>query len=73
MNNLIIMDNFNKIEAKLILLGEASVGKSSIIVRYHEDKFSENIPNTIGASFIVKDYPEIENRKVFLNIWDTCG
>ena len=55
MNNLIIM---NKIEAKLILLGEASVGKSSIIVRYHEDKFSENIPNTIGASFIVKDYPE---------------
>ena len=43
-------------EVKLILLGEASVGKSSIIIQFLEEKFNENLPNTIGAAFTTKEF-----------------
>lgn len=43
-------------EVKLIFLGQASVGKSSIIVTYNDDKFNNNLPNTIGVAFITKQY-----------------
>lgn len=62
-----------EIEVKLIFLGQASVGKSSIIVTYTDQKFNENLPNTIGVAFIPKEFKEEEGTKLTLNIWDTCG
>lgn len=61
-----------EIDVKLIFLGKASVGKSSIIVTYTDDKFSDNLPNTIGVAFIPKEFEKNES-KLRLNIWDTCG
>jgi len=61
-----------ELNAKIILLGEATVGKSSIILQYFENRFEENIPNTIGTAFLTKS---IEKNDTFLkmNVWDTCG
>lgn len=61
-----------ELNAKIILLGEATVGKSSIILQYFESRFEENIPNTIGTAFLTKT---IERNDTFLkmNVWDTCG
>lgn len=59
-------------EVKLILLGEASVGKSSIIIQFLEEKFNENLPNTIGAAFTTKEF-YWNGQKLTMNIWDTCG
>lgn len=61
-----------ELSAKIILLGEATVGKSSIILQYFENRFEENIPNTIGTAFLTKN---IERDDTFLkmNVWDTCG
>ena len=57
---------------KLVFLGESSVGKSSIIYRRVEKKFSEFLEPTIGAAFITTNV-EIDNKKINLQIWDTAG
>jgi len=39
---------------KVVIIGEKGVGKTSLVQRYTEDKFSENIDTTIGAQFNTK-------------------
>ena len=46
---------------KVILCGDPSVGKTSILARYVDDQFSDDYNQTIGANFIIK---EIELNKV---------
>jgi len=57
---------------KLVLLGDASVGKSSILMRFLQNKFSEGIETTVGAAFSTKTI-ESRNRPVKFEIWDTAG
>jgi small GTP-binding protein len=57
---------------KLAILGKESVGKSSIIYRYINNKFKEEELTTIGAAYNVF-YPRKYNGKVKLEIWDTAG
>lgn len=40
---------------KVILCGEPGVGKTSLLVRYVDDKFSEQYHQTIGANFLIKE------------------
>jgi GTPase SAR1 family protein len=42
------------IEAKIILLGDSGVGKSSIALRYCQDRFDEIQDATIGAAYLLK-------------------
>jgi small GTP-binding protein len=60
------------LDAKVVFLGAASVGKTCIICRAVSDKFYAEMPNTIGACFIVKEVT-IANTTVALQIWDTAG
>ncbi|KAI6222519.1 Ras-related protein Rab-21 [Aphelenchoides besseyi] len=57
---------------KIVLLGEGAVGKSSILMRYIDDKFVENRESTIQAAFAAKKI-RVEDRQIDLNIWDTAG
>merc|ERR1711972_896633 len=57
---------------KLVLLGDASVGKSSVLMRFLQNKFSEGIETTVGAAFSTKTI-ESGNRQVKFEIWDTAG
>uniref|UniRef100_A0A6B2LJQ9 Ras-related protein Rab-7b n=1 Tax=Arcella intermedia TaxID=1963864 RepID=A0A6B2LJQ9_9EUKA len=57
---------------KLIVLGESGVGKTSLLVRYVDNKFSINTKSTIGADFLSKPI-EVEDQPVTLQIWDTAG
>ncbi|CCE64760.1 hypothetical protein TPHA_0I02590 [Tetrapisispora phaffii CBS 4417] len=63
-------------DLKLVLLGESSVGKSSVVSRYVTGKFNKTNA-TIGAAFITKEIKfvseEGEHRVVNLEIWDTAG
>lgn len=43
-----------QLEAKVVLLGDSGVGKTSIAVRYVQGLFAEDQPPTIGASFFTK-------------------
>jgi small GTP-binding protein len=58
--------------AKAVVVGDASVGKTSLLVRYVEGIFDPHYILTIGVSFFIKDVA-INNRIVRLQIWDTGG
>ena len=59
-------------EIKIILLGDAGVGKSNIILRYYQNKFDSNIASSIGSNYVTKEV--IRNGITYrLNIWDTTG
>jgi len=57
---------------KVLVLGEAGVGKSSLMLRFTEEKFSADLLPTVGIDFRVK---VVEHRgfSVKLAIWDTAG
>ncbi|EPB79761.1 Ras family protein [Ancylostoma ceylanicum] len=57
---------------KVVLLGEGAVGKSSLLMRYVENKFSPRHISTIQASFQSKQV-DIDGAHITLNIWDTAG
>jgi small GTP-binding protein len=40
---------------KVILLGDAGVGKTSLLAQYVDDQFSEEYHQTIGANFLIKE------------------
>ena len=63
----------NKVEnIKIVLIGDAGVGKTCIISRYKENEFNEYMPPTSGASYCQKTI-KIGDKKVLLDIWDTAG
>lgn len=57
---------------KLLLLGDGAVGKSSLLLRYCEDKFDHKHILTIGVDFKSK-IVKIGHETVRLQIWDTAG
>lgn len=57
---------------KIVLLGESSVGKTSILYRFTNDDFIESQIPTIGMAFS-KKVVERNNMRISLEIWDTAG
>ncbi|PSN38128.1 Ras-related protein Rab-21 [Blattella germanica] len=57
---------------KVVLLGEGCVGKTSVVLRYVEDKFNDKGVSTQNASFVNKKI-NIGGKRVNLVIWDTAG
>jgi GTPase SAR1 family protein len=43
-----------KLEAKVVLIGNSGVGKTSIALRYKEGKYNDNPRATVGASYFQK-------------------
>ncbi|MFW9795333.1 MAG: Rab family GTPase [Candidatus Thorarchaeota archaeon] len=70
-------DEFEGYKFRIVLLGEAAVGKTSLLRRYTENTFDEEYKQTIGTTFATKDVDvtdsESEVRKVRLNVWDMGG
>ncbi|MHA2074497.1 MAG: GTP-binding protein, partial [Candidatus Hodarchaeales archaeon] len=57
---------------KICAAGSFQVGKTSLIRRYAEGKFSESYTPTIGVDVTVKRVT-IDNQQVKLLLWDTAG
>ncbi|KAI1812692.1 ras-domain-containing protein [Poronia punctata] len=57
---------------KLVLLGEAAVGKSSLVLRFVNNDFQENKEPTIGAAFLTQKC-NLPSRTIKFEIWDTAG
>ena len=59
---------------KVILLGKTSVGKTSLLKRFINGTFDQNIVSTTGFGFESKKiYYKNLKKYVTLNIWDTAG
>ena len=57
---------------KLLLIGNSSVGKSSLLFRFVENVWDDSFVPTIGVDFKLKTL-EVNGKKVKLQIWDTAG
>jgi len=57
---------------KIVLLGDQSVGKTSIINRFIFDTFDGKDHPTVGIDFISKTL-YYDDKAVKLQIWDTAG
>ena len=57
---------------KMIVIGDAGVGKSCLTNRAAKDKFISNYSPTIGFEFLSFS-TNIDNKIIKLQIWDTCG
>ena len=58
---------------KICLLGEANVGKTSLVYRFIENKFRENYKSTLGVNLLKKDMDVEQYGEVSAQIWDLGG
>ena len=59
-------------KCQLLIIGNSSVGKTSILTRYSSKTFNENYLATVGLDFFSKD-ETIDNKIIRIKIWDTAG
>ena len=57
---------------KLLFIGDAGVGKTSLFLRFAYGTFTANHLTTIGLDFKIKKM-NIEGKLIKLQIWDTAG
>ncbi|XP_065663936.1 ras-related protein Rab-36 isoform X3 [Hydra vulgaris] len=58
--------------AKCVVIGNLSVGKTSLINRYCRNLFEKDYKPTIGVEYELRKY-EILNQEFHLQMWDTSG
>ena len=64
-------NNYNYL-FKYIIVGDSSVGKSNLLMKFAHNKFTEDYQATIGVEFGAKNI-EIEQQIYRVQIWDTAG
>ncbi|TCD70355.1 hypothetical protein EIP91_003707 [Steccherinum ochraceum] len=62
------------VNVKLLLIGNSSVGKSSLLLRFSDEQWlpEDESSATIGVDFRVHKM-DVKGKKVKLSIWDTAG
>ncbi|KAH0792252.1 small GTP-binding protein [Histomonas meleagridis] len=67
------MDNKTRPNIKLVFIGDSSVGKSSLVVKYCTKAFPFEIQPTINAAYQTKIFQLADGTEIELRIWDTAG
>jgi len=58
---------------KVIVVGDAGVGKTSLIRQLTQQQFSKNVMPTLGVDFSAKNLPTVDNSVIRLHLWDVAG
>jgi small GTP-binding protein len=66
------MSDSSEYKFKITLFGPGGVGKTSLLLRYIKEYYSEDLKKTIGSNFLIKDI-EIDGKGVRLLLWDIGG
>ncbi|RMX68204.1 hypothetical protein KXD40_002222 [Peronospora effusa] len=62
----------NNVVVKVGMVGDAQVGKTSLMVKYVEGKFDEDYIHTLGVNFMEKTIA-LRNTEITFSIWDLGG
>jgi len=57
---------------KMVMIGNSGVGKSCLLTRFADEKYSSSFITTIGVDFKIKTF-DMDKKVVKLQIWDTAG
>ena len=57
---------------KIIIVGAGKVGKTSLTIRFAEDRFRESYLPTLGVDFLTKNLTA-DGKQIKLQLWDTGG
>lgn len=57
---------------KVVFIGDAAVGKTSMILRISKGMFFGNMTSTLGVDFQMKSL-RVDGRNVAIQLWDTAG
>ena len=71
MEDSIVEKNYNYL-LKYIIIGDSSVGKSNLLLRYTNGQFREEYQLTIGVEFGSSN-ETVDNNIYRIQIWDTAG
>ena len=55
-----------------MLIGDSGVGKSCLLLRFADDKWTDSYISTIGVDFKIRTI-ELDQKTIKLQIWDTAG
>ena len=58
---------------KILVVGDSSVGKTSLLNQYCHGKFELNVQPTIGCDFSYKLLNDYKGRTIKLQLWDIAG
>ena len=72
------MASVQRIKTKVCLVGEAAVGKTSLVRRYVHDEFDDRYITTLGAKVSKREetFPGTEGRPTYrmdMTLWDVMG
>lgn len=70
-NEIIMKKDFDSM-AKVAVIGDSSVGKTNLLLRYVSASYNQTHIATIGIDFKVKTVT-FEGIRLKLQIWDTAG
>ena len=59
-------------KCQLLIIGDSTVGKTSILRRFAQDQFNANYLATIGVDFFTKDII-LNEKRIHVKMWDTAG
>ena len=70
----VLPDDYNSYDLsfKMIVIGDAGVGKSCLTTKATKDVFDESYSATVGFEFLTFNV-KLDNKVIKLQIWDTCG
>ena len=57
---------------KLVFIGDSSVGKTCLLMRFSENRFSSDHMPTIGIDFKIK-MMNVDEKRIKMQLWDTAG
>ena len=57
---------------KILLIGDSTANKTSILLKFCDDAFNTTQISTIGIDFKVKTF-QLNSKKIRLHVWDTAG
>ena len=60
------------VACQLIIIGDSTVGKTSLLTRYTTGNFKEEYLPTIGIDYYIKN-ETINNKIIMIKLWDTVG